>query len=63
MQELKKPQTIVRGFFLPAYSIGLFDTFSLVSGNLDDKLGNNDLTNFIWSLGGAYNFSDRSLPM
>jgi hypothetical protein len=35
----------------------LFGTFSLVSGDLDTDT-NDDLNNFIWSLGGAYSFTD-----
>jgi hypothetical protein len=38
---------------------GLFGTFSLVGGDLDAENGDDDLNNFIWSLGGAYSFSDR----
>jgi len=31
---------------------------SLVWGDLDEG-GNDDLSNFIWSLGGSYNFTDN----
>lgn len=36
----------------------LFGTFSIVRGDLDTPV-NDDLSNFIWSLGGAYSFTDR----
>jgi hypothetical protein len=38
---------------------GLFGTFSLVGADLDtDDSDEDDLSNFIWSLGGAYAFTD-----
>jgi len=36
--------------------LGLFGTLSWVGGDLDTS-GNDDLRNYVWSLGGAYNFS------
>jgi hypothetical protein len=35
----------------------VFGTLSLVAGDLDNG-GNEDLSNFIWSLGGAYSFTE-----
>ena len=35
----------------------IFGTLSLVWGDLDEG-GNDDLSNFIWSLGGSYSFTD-----
>jgi hypothetical protein len=39
--------------------LGLFGTFSLVGGDLDNVVGNDDLSNFIWSLGGSYSFNEN----
>jgi hypothetical protein len=39
--------------------LGLFGTFSLVGGDLDNVGGNDDLSNFIWSLGGSYAFTEN----
>jgi hypothetical protein len=37
-------------------AFSIFGTISLVSGDLD-RPGNDDLTNFVWSAGGAYAFT------
>jgi hypothetical protein len=41
-----------------ADKVGLFGTFSLVGGDLDTS-GNDDLSNFVWQLGGSYNINER----
>ena len=38
--------------------LSIFGTLAIVGADLDTDVGNDDLSNFIWSLGGAYAFSD-----
>jgi hypothetical protein len=39
--------------------LGLFGTFSYVIGDTDAPSGDDDLKNFIWSLGGSYTFTEN----
>ena len=39
--------------------LNLQGTFSLVGGDLDNGTANEDLSNFIWSLGGSYSFNEN----
>jgi hypothetical protein len=42
-----------------ADNLSVFGTLSLIGGDTDDGSSNEDISNLVYSLGGAYNFSDR----
>lgn len=39
-------------------NFSVFGTMSIIGGDLDNGSNNEDISNFIWSLGGAYSFTD-----
>jgi hypothetical protein len=39
--------------------LSVFGTLSLIGGDTDDGSSNEDISNLVYSLGGAYSFSDR----
>ena len=39
-------------------NLSVFGTLSLIGGDTDAAAGNDDISNFVWSLGGAYSFTE-----
>ena len=39
-------------------NLSVFGTLSLIGGDTDAFAGNDDISNFVWSLGGAYSFTE-----